>query len=78
MAIETIKTFKKQVREAISNYMRSEGCGCCSDAKDHEANAERLAKLLSVPKYKDGSGYNFPKFITKEHKPTKRNLIGLS
>lgn len=50
------------VREAIANYMASEGCGCCSDQDAHERHEARLAELLHVPKDSDGSGYNFHKF----------------
>ena len=52
------------IRQALADYMRSEGCSCCRDNERHEANAKRLAKLLRVPKYKDGSGYDFTRFST--------------
>lgn len=52
----------KEIRQAVADYMHSEGCGCCRDNVAHEKNAERLAKLLKVPKYIDGSGYKFYKF----------------
>lgn len=44
--------------------MLSEGCSCCRDNARHALNAERLAVLLRVPKYKDGSGYDFTRFST--------------
>lgn len=47
-----------EIRKAIANYMRSEGCGCCKGS-DHEEHEETIAKLLNVPMYKDGSGYDF-------------------
>lgn len=53
-----------EIREAVANYMQSEGCSCC-EGESHEADKERLAKLLRVPKYKDGSGYDFGKFESK-------------
>ena len=50
----------------MANYMRSEGCGCCQDHDAHKEAEAVLGKMLKVPKYKDGSGYNFPKFRTKK------------
>lgn len=60
-----LSKFRKEIREAVANYMASEGCSCCEDM-EHEEHEEILAKLLNVPKYKDGSGYDFPKFRTKK------------
>ena len=54
----------KKIRKAIADYMQSEGCSCCRDTDAHEKHAKRLAELLRVPEYPDGSGYNFPKFRT--------------
>ena len=54
----------KKVREAIANYMYSEGCSCCRDVYNHETNKRILAELLNVPKYDDDSGYNFNQFRT--------------
>jgi hypothetical protein len=59
---EKLRQFKKQVREAVANYIRSEGCSCCQDIPNHEKHAEKLAKLLNVPAYSDGSGYDFYKY----------------
>lgn len=55
---------KKKLREAVANYMQSEGCSCCQgdDHKEHEAI---IAKLLGVRKYSDGSWYNFGKYESK-------------
>lgn len=58
------KTIDKDViRQAIADYMRSEGCSCCegSDHKDHE---KVIAQLLDVPMYDDGSGYDFGQFCS--------------
>lgn len=54
----------KEIREAVADYVASEGCSCCEGA-DHDVHKERLARLLRVPKYDDGSGYNFYKFKSK-------------
>ena len=53
------------IRQAIADYMSSEGCSCCEATLSHDRHKARLAKLLRVPKYKDNSGYNFRKFTTK-------------
>lgn len=58
------KKFIEEVRRAVADYMRSEGCGCCSDREEHKKDEERLGKLLGVKKYKDGSGYDFTKYRT--------------
>lgn len=59
--------FKKKMRGAISDYMRSEGCSCCR-GNDHDEHAERIAKMLNVKKYSDGSGYNFTKYRAVKNK----------
>lgn len=58
----------KQIRQALADYMRSEGCECCRDDAAHRIAEERLAKLLRVSKYKDGSGYDWVKHQTKAAK----------
>jgi methionine aminopeptidase len=55
----------KNIREAVANYMSSEGCACCRNIEAHKLHEAHLAKLLRVPKYKDGSGYDFGRFRTK-------------
>ena len=52
------------IRRAVADYMRSEGCTCCQDTLAHRLHAERLAKLLKVPRYKDKSGWNFARYRT--------------
>ncbi len=52
----------EEVRQAIAEYMYSEGCSCCRDIDAHEVNKKRLAELLNVPLYSDGSGYDFSLF----------------
>ncbi len=53
---------KAELRAAVANYMHSEGCSCCRDSDAHELHAKKLGKLLNVPKYKDGSGYDFSRY----------------
>jgi len=55
----------KEIRQALADYIQSEGCSCCRNINAHRDAAARLAKLLKIPKYKDGSGYNFNKFATE-------------
>lgn len=54
----------QQVRQALADYIRSEGCSCCQNVPAHQAAAERLAKLLDVPRFDDNSGYDFWSFAT--------------
>jgi hypothetical protein len=57
----------KDIRQAVADYMWSEGCDCCR-RHDHPKHAERLAQLLHVPAYDDDSGYNFYQFRTMKEK----------
>ena len=58
-------TFKEKVRQAVADYMSSEGCSCCEGSK-HDAHKAALAELLDVPMYTDESGYDFYQFTSKE------------
>ena len=62
MADSVFNKFRQEVREAVAYYMQSEGCGCCRDYDEHEKHEMRLAKLLNVRKYSDGSGYDFRRY----------------
>lgn len=57
--------FKRTVRRAVAEYMYSEGCSCCRSVDEHDKNKKRLAKLLDVEPYSDGSGYDFSKYRRK-------------
>lgn len=57
-----LKAFRAKMRKAVANYMRSEGCDCCSDRDAHEKHNGVLGKMLNVPKYDDGSGYDFSRY----------------
>lgn len=61
-----LSEFKKQVRQAVADYMRSEGCSCCRDVDAHEEHTKRLGKLLKVPMYHDKSGYDFSKYRSEQ------------
>lgn len=55
-----------EIRRALADYIASEGCSCCRDTEAHDEAAKRLAKLLNVKKYEDGSGYDFGRYKTKK------------
>lgn len=54
-----------ELRAAVANYMRSEGCSCC-EGSDHAEHKAAVAKMLGVRKYKDGSGYDFAHYEATE------------
>lgn len=58
-----------EIRKAIADYMRSEGCNCCRDCEAHEEARGRLGKLLNIRKYEDGSGYDFYSYSTNNQTP---------
>jgi len=60
-----VEEFKKEVRELIANYMRSEGCSCCSDSEAHYINKKLLGELLDCGKYDGEDDYNFHQYATK-------------
>jgi len=53
------------VRDALADYIVSEGCSCCRNEEAHTEAKAKLARLLEVPAYKDGSGWDFYKFGSK-------------
>jgi hypothetical protein len=53
------------IRSAVADYMFSEGYSCCEDSEAHDRHEKVLAKMLQVPSYTDGSGYDFYRFRTK-------------
>lgn len=65
LAAKTLERLR-EIRRAFADYVRSEGCSCCRDDESHEEASKRLAKLLNVPTYKDGSGFDFRKYATKK------------
>lgn len=56
--------YRDALRQAVADYMHSEGCGCCRDGEAHERHAARLGELLGVDAYADGSGHDFSKHRT--------------
>jgi hypothetical protein len=61
----------QKIRQAFADYVASEGCSCCRNEERHADAAARLAELMDVPPYKDGSGHDFYRFRTP--KPSKRS-----
>jgi hypothetical protein len=61
-----------KIRRAVADYMASEGCSCCQNTPAHEEAAARLGRLLWVPEYEDGSGYDFAQFRTPTRKAKRR------
>lgn len=59
------KEERAAIRQAIADYMQSEGCSCCQNVEAHREHKALLAKLLKVPPYSDGDGHDFNKFATK-------------
>lgn len=57
---------RKELLNALADYILSEGCRCCQDIEKHKEAEERLGKLLKVPKYSDGSGRDFARFRTQK------------
>lgn len=51
-----------KIRQAVADYMASEGCSCCQDTDAHDVAKAKLARLLHVKKYSDGSGWDFAPF----------------
>lgn len=54
-----------KIRQAVADYMGSEGCTCCQNIESHKLHRDVLGKLLHVAKYEDGSGYDFNRYRTK-------------
>jgi hypothetical protein len=54
-----------RIRQAVADYMQSEGCSCCRDVEGHQEAERVLAGLLDVPMYDDASGYDFNQFATE-------------
>lgn len=41
------RTERQKLRQAVADYMYSEGCSCCRSS-DHDEHRARLAKLLGI------------------------------
>jgi len=61
-----------EIRRAFADYLSSEGCSCCQNVEKHAEAAQRLGILLKVPRFSDGSGYDFWKFKTGAERKVRR------
>lgn len=57
----------KEIRREVAYLIGASGCSCCRDDAAWYGAQERLAKMLRVPKYDDGSGYDFAKFRNEKN-----------
>lgn len=48
----------EKIKYMVAEYMASEGCSCC-ESSSHESDGEVLCEALGMPKFDDGSGYDF-------------------
>lgn len=55
---------KEEVRRVVADLLGAAGCSCCRDDRRWEDAQARLARLLDVPPYSDGSGFDFAPFRT--------------
>lgn len=58
-----------EIRQAVADYIATEGCTCCQDVEGHKAAMQRLGKLLRMKKYKDGSGFDYRLYRTINSNP---------
>ena len=52
------------LRNAFADVWAAKGCGCCCDHAALDEAADRMGRLLEVPRYDDDSGYDFYQFRT--------------
>lgn len=60
------RSFLADVRQAVADYIATEGCSCCQDVDGHKAAMERLGKLIRMKKYSDGSGFDYGLYRSKK------------
>lgn len=56
----------EKIRNAIADYMQSEGCECCRDSEAHDEAENRLGELLNIEKFPDDSGFDWRPYRTSE------------
>ena len=47
-----------ELRKLIAKVITTEGCDCC-EGKEHNKLQNELAQALNIPRYSDGSGYDW-------------------
>ena len=65
-AVNAVEKIKSDLRQAVADYMRSEGCSCCQDIEGHRQHTKRIAELLGVAPYSDNSGFDFTPYRTEK------------
>ena len=55
----------EEARNLIAVLYCASGCDCCQDTDKFDESSNRLAEMFSIPKYTDGSGYDFYKVRDK-------------
>ena len=53
---------RAEVRFAVAQFIRSEGCSCC-ESSDHEEHENMLARLVGAARYDDDSGWDWSPFL---------------
>ena len=49
----------EKVRDLVAKLYCASGCSCCRDDEAWDDAEGQLAKLLGIPEYDDGSGYDW-------------------
>jgi hypothetical protein len=51
----------EKIRLEVAKLYCASGCSCCRDDDNWYKSAENLANILDIPKFEDGSGFDFYK-----------------
>ena len=54
-----LRTYSDAVRDLVATLWCASGCSCCRDDDAWEKASHELAELLGIPKYNNGSGYDW-------------------
>ena len=54
-----LRTYSDAVRDLVATLWCASGCSCCRDDDAWGKASHELAELLGIPKYDDGSGYDW-------------------
>ena len=49
----------QKIKQALVQYINSEGCGCCENDDEHEAAEKTLAELFDVPRHSNNLHYDW-------------------
>jgi hypothetical protein len=53
-----------EIRTAVADYIKTEGCDCCRDSEPHKEALDKIAVLLDMDRYSDDSGVDYGKYVT--------------